>query len=71
MTGTGAYYYITWGIWLRHCLNGRQEEFRLEWPHVWSLPEIVGAGHANGATKGSARDKARAVANGRHPKKNI
>jgi dihydroceramidase len=24
MTGTGAYFYIQWGIWLRHCLNGKQ-----------------------------------------------
>lgn len=41
MTGTGAYFYITWAIWLRHCLNGRQNEFDLVWPRVWSLPEIV------------------------------
>ncbi|GAM83561.1 hypothetical protein ANO11243_015490 [Dothideomycetidae sp. 11243] len=34
MTGTGAYFYITWGIWLRHCLNGRQDEFELYWPQV-------------------------------------
>ena len=42
LTGIGAYYYITWGIWLRHCLNGRQDEFELYWPHAYSLPEIVG-----------------------------
>ncbi|CAF9910003.1 hypothetical protein IMSHALPRED_008527 [Imshaugia aleurites] len=41
MTGTGAYFYITWGIWLRHCLNGRQDEYDLSWPRFWSLPEIV------------------------------
>ena len=41
MTGTGAYFYLVWGIWLRHCLNGRQEEYDLYWPHIFSLPEIV------------------------------
>ena len=41
MTGTGAYFYIMWGIWLRHCLNGRQEEYDLVWPTLWSLPEVV------------------------------
>jgi dihydroceramidase len=57
MTGTGAYFYIMWGIWLRHCLNGRQEEYSLYWPHVWSLPDVVKLSgkkhemHANGDTK--------------------
>ena len=33
---------IVLGIWLRHCLNGRQAEFSLIWPSIWtSLPEIV------------------------------
>lgn len=41
MTGTGAYFYIVWGIWLRHCLNGRQEEYDLSWPRLFSLPEVV------------------------------
>ncbi|KAF2842445.1 alkaline ceramidase-like protein [Patellaria atrata CBS 101060] len=41
MTGTGAYFYIIWGIWLRHCLNGRQDEFELVWPRLFtSLPNI-------------------------------
>ena len=48
MTGTGAYFYIQWGIWLRHCLNGRQEEYDLMWPRLWSLPEVVGTKKANG-----------------------
>lgn len=48
MTGTGAYFYITWGIWLRHCLNGRQDEYDLVWPSFWSLPEIVRTESANG-----------------------
>ncbi|GAB7348622.1 hypothetical protein MBLNU459_g6997t1 [Dothideomycetes sp. NU459] len=42
MTGTGAYFYITWGIWLRHCLNGRQDDFEIRWPSVLtSLPLVV------------------------------
>ena len=48
MTGTGAYYYITWGIWLRHCLNGRQDEYELLWPRIWNLPEVVRTREANG-----------------------
>jgi dihydroceramidase len=53
MTGTGAYFYIVWGIWLRHCLNGRQDEYALRWPWWYSLPAIVrresqaGDGHVN------------------------
>ena len=40
-TGLGAYYYITWGLWLRHCLNGRQDEFEMIWPSIWaSLPRV-------------------------------
>ena len=41
MTGLGAYCYIVWGTWLRHCLNGRQDEYQLVWPGLFSLPEIV------------------------------
>ncbi|KAF1357053.1 alkaline ceramidase-like protein [Delphinella strobiligena] len=42
MTGTGAYFYIVWGIWLRHCLNGRQDEFELYWPSLFtSLPAVL------------------------------
>jgi dihydroceramidase len=41
MTGLGAYCYIVWGIWLRHCLNGRQDEYQLVWPRLFSLPEVV------------------------------
>lgn len=45
MTGAGAYMYIVWGIWLRHCLNGRQDEYVLIWPNKFlGLPSIVKAG---------------------------
>lgn len=32
MTGTGAYFYLVWGVWLRHCLNQKQDEYDLYWP---------------------------------------
>ena len=48
MTGTGAYFYLTWGIWLRHCLNGRQDEYDLVWSRLWTLPEVVQTKSANG-----------------------
>ena len=58
MTGVGAYFYITWGIWLRHCLNGRQDEYTLKWPRLFSLPEIVRSGHhVNGGAQNSAMRK--------------
>jgi dihydroceramidase len=42
MTGTGAYFYIVWCIWLRHCLKERQDEYELRWPSIFSsLPEVV------------------------------
>ena len=47
MTGTGAYFYLTWGIWLRHCLNGRQAEYDLDWPRYFSFPEIVRSNRAS------------------------
>lgn len=41
MTGIGAYMYIVWGIWLRHCLNGRQDEYEFIWPNIFTLPYII------------------------------
>jgi len=41
MTGVGAYYYIVWGVWLRHCLNYRQDEYELVWPNLWTMPAVV------------------------------
>jgi len=66
MTGLGAYCYITWGIHLRHILDGDQEHFRLVWTRIHRLPEIVkvsepatkgngelASGNANGSLKKS------------------
>ncbi|KIW06560.1 uncharacterized protein PV09_02990 [Verruconis gallopava] len=42
MTGVGAYFYIVWGIWLRHHLNGTQDQVELVWPRlVTSMPQIM------------------------------
>ncbi|KAF2869824.1 ceramidase [Massariosphaeria phaeospora] len=41
MTGTGAYFYIVWGIYLRHCLNYKQDDYKLDWPGWTALPAVV------------------------------
>ena len=56
MTGVGAYFYIVWALWLRHCLNERQDEFEMIWPSVLtSVPRVERARGftvlANGAAK--------------------
>jgi len=54
MTGLGAYFYLVWGIWLRHCLNERQEEFVLKWPSIFtSVPEIVPAALGESQPRGN------------------
>ncbi|KAF2471995.1 alkaline ceramidase-like protein [Lindgomyces ingoldianus] len=57
MTGVGAYFYIVWGIWLRHCLNYRQDDYELVWPRLTSMPVVVKhrTRHANGYHNGSAK----------------
>ena len=67
MTGIGSYFYIVWAVWLRHCLNERQDEYVLNWPSIWSLPEVVPLQDAeksaryrksvNGYTNGHAKKK--------------
>ncbi|KAE8870249.1 hypothetical protein PTNB29_00593 [Pyrenophora teres f. teres] len=51
MTGTGAYFYIVWGVWLRHCLNYRQDEYELDWPKYWTMPQVIKRQSANGSRK--------------------
>lgn len=41
MTGTGAYFYIVWGIWLRKCLQKQDSEYTLLWPSKLSIPTVV------------------------------
>ncbi|KAH7323740.1 alkaline ceramidase [Rhexocercosporidium sp. MPI-PUGE-AT-0058] len=73
MTGVGAYYYIVWAVWLRHCLNERQDEFVLNWPSVFSLPEVISVEDSekktahkwtNGYCNGHARSNGKTHANG-------
>ena len=41
-TGFAGYMNLTRLIWLRYCLEGRQDEFTLAWPSVWtSVPVVV------------------------------
>lgn len=63
MTGIGAYYYLVWGIWLHHCLNGKQDQFDLVWPRlVTSIPIVVrrsSVSHENGVANGVANGDAK------------
>lgn len=54
MTGIGAYFYMVWGIWLRHCLNHRQDEYHLRWTRIWHIPEVI---CTSPTANGVARDK--------------
>jgi len=73
MTGIGSYFYIVWAIWLRHCLNERQDEYMLHWTSVWRLPEVVPIstvkspvnGYTNGYTNGHANGHANGHSNGK------
>lgn len=56
MTGIGAYLYIVWGIWLRHCLNGRQDEYHLRWARIWHIPEVIRTSPPD-TVNGVSRDK--------------
>jgi dihydroceramidase len=60
MTGLGGYCYISWTILLRHCLDGRHDEFKLHWPRLTTMPMVVRTqnaanehtlGYINGAAK--------------------
>jgi len=50
MTGVGTYFYIVWAIWLRHCLNERQDEYMLYWTSIFRLPEVVPRSEVPGAS---------------------
>ncbi|KAK1074648.1 alkaline ceramidase ydc1 [Friedmanniomyces endolithicus] len=56
MTGLGAYFYIAWGIWLRHCLNDRQDEYELVWPSLFtSIPRVMRRTQAMNGANGHAK----------------
>ena len=56
MTGIGSYFYIVWAIWLRMCLNEDQDTYKLNWPHLWSIPEVVHIAGKGVAGVGPAAD---------------
>lgn len=40
-TGISEYFNITWGIWLRYCLDGKADEVQLVWPSLFtSVPYV-------------------------------
>jgi dihydroceramidase len=42
MTGLAAYYNLTWGVWLRYCLKGQQDDVEVIWPSFFtSVPVVV------------------------------
>jgi len=74
MTGTGAYFYLVWGIWLRHCLNERQDEYELSWPSIFSLPDIVPSKSLQarqGNAKSNGYGKGRSKKSNGHAKKTL
>ena len=38
---TGGFSPQVWGVWLRHCLNGKQDEYDMIWPSWFSAPVVV------------------------------
>jgi len=57
MTGIGAYFYLVWGIWLRHCLDHKQDEYELVWPRtVTSFPSMVRRKQAKGQNGNVKKD---------------
>ncbi|KAK5002610.1 hypothetical protein LTR28_011187 [Elasticomyces elasticus] len=71
MTGLGAYFYITWGIWLRHCLDGEQDLYELRWPSSFtSLPIILRAGGGEARLNGSVVQRVEAEAEQRPRQRN-
>ncbi|KAI2463658.1 putative alkaline phytoceramidase [Annulohypoxylon bovei var. microspora] len=44
MTGIGAYYYIIWRIWIHRILDGEEDKFRLNWPSIFRMPEVIPIG---------------------------
>jgi dihydroceramidase len=42
LTGIAEYFNLVWSIWLRYCLEGRQDEVELVWPSMLSsMPSVV------------------------------
>lgn len=49
-TGIAQYFNLTWSIWMRYCVEGKQDEFELVWPSMFtSVPAIERPGYARSA----------------------
>ncbi|KIV81482.1 hypothetical protein PV11_03667 [Exophiala sideris] len=40
-TGIAQYFNLTWSIWLRYCLDGRQDEVELVWPSLFTSMPLI------------------------------
>jgi dihydroceramidase len=57
MTGVAAYFNLTWAIWLRYCLNGKQDDVELVWPSIsTSVPVVVRRDGKEAVEKGPKRN---------------
>ncbi|KAH7355309.1 ceramidase [Rhexocercosporidium sp. MPI-PUGE-AT-0058] len=53
-TGIAAYFNLTWAVWLRYCLDGKQDEVELEWLSMLSsVPIVIRKRDLNGGEKSS------------------
>lgn len=41
MMASVAYYYIIWRIWIHRVLDGEEDKFRLHWPSIFKMPDVV------------------------------
>lgn len=51
-TGIAQYFNLTWSIWLRYCLDGKQDDAELVWPSLFtSVPTVERVDRGNAPTK--------------------
>ncbi|KAK1757716.1 ceramidase [Echria macrotheca] len=41
LTGLGAYHLILWRVWVNTCLDGKEQEFMLDWTPLRTIPQVV------------------------------
>lgn len=54
-TGIAEYFNLTWSIWLRFCLEGKQDQVKLVWPSLLSIPIVERTTEAD-VTNGDKND---------------
>lgn len=46
-TGIAQYFNITWSIWMRYCVEGKQDDFEMVWPSMFtSVPAVERSGYS-------------------------